>query len=127
VRGGVLAVCAGWILVAVQMAAVAIVLGPPRLHNAADFFTSGYATGVNTAAVITLLLWTASIAMLLVLAISDVRRLLRHTSSSSAALAMVLVAGTFCLGGGVARDEAGAFHPCCGSLTRAESDFGTAP
>lgn len=116
-----------WLLVIAQLAAVMVIFGVPDLGAARDLLTSGYPTTATTAAAIAVVLWIAAIALVIALAVLDLRRTVPRSDRRSRAAALVVLLGLTCLAGGIARHQASVFHPCCGSLVRAESTLGGSP
>lgn len=116
-------------MVATQAVVLLVVLGLPNLTGAFNAFSTGYLTGQNAVALITTLLWAGTALLIGVLGISAARHAVRRSNAwqRSIPIVVALVVGMSCLTVGVVRHNASGFHPCCGSLQRAQSALGGNP
>ena len=115
-----LALTAEVLLVALQVIAVLLILGVPNLSAAVAVVGTGFVSAQNTVALIAALLWAGTIVLALTVLVHGVRSVQRRTHSSLLPLLAVMV-GLCCLGAGIVHQESASFHPCCGSLARAQS------
>jgi len=109
-----------WLMVALQASILAVMLGVPNLGRAVDVFTTGYLSGQNAVALITTLLWVITIGLIIVVGGRAIRGSLRRASHSWTPVALALLVGVSCFIAGGFRHQSATFHPCCGSLERAQ-------
>lgn len=110
-----------FLLVAVQLGALAFILGVPNLRAVGDLVSSGFATSANVVALLAVLVWTGTIVLAVVVLVRALRAVDTPRRRSAVVPLLALVVGVSCLGVGIARHQSATFQPCCGSLERAQS------
>ena len=119
-RRATMTVAAEMLMVGLQLAAVLLILGVPDVRAATDVVSSGVASAQNTVALITALLWAGSLVLAVAVVAHGARTVSRGRRSSLLPV-VALAVGLCCLSAGIIRHQAASFHPCCGSLIRAQS------
>jgi hypothetical protein len=109
------------LLLAVQLMALALIVGGPDLRAVADLLSSGFANSANVLALITTLLWAGTIALAAVVVVRAVRGVTGPRRRPMLLPIGALLVGAVCLGAGIARHQSSGFQPCCGSLERAQT------
>ncbi len=110
-----------FLLVAVQLAALAFILGVPNLRAFGDLVSSGFATSATVVALLAVLVWTGTIVLAVVVLVRALRAVDTPRRRSAVVPLLALAVGVSCLGVGIARHQSATFQPCCGSLERAQS------
>jgi hypothetical protein len=113
------------LLLAVQLVALALILGVPNLRAVADLLSSGFANATNVLALITTLLWVGTLALAAVVVVRAVRGVTGARRRPALLPVAALLVGIGCLGAGIARHQSTGFQPCCGSLERAQTTLET--
>jgi hypothetical protein len=113
------------LLLAVQLVALALILGVPNLRAVADLLSSGFANATNVLALITTLLWLGALALAGVVVVRAVRGVTGARRRPALLPIAALLVGMGCLGAGIAHHQSTDFQPCCGSLERAQNTLET--
>jgi amino acid transporter len=99
---------------------VVVLLGPPNLGVAAQYFSGQLPAERSTLALAALLVWVAAVALALASTFSGLRRIRAHRTAMRHAGAIAVILGLCLLGAGlVHRVSADSYSQCCGSLTAA--------
>jgi hypothetical protein len=113
------------LLLAIQLVALALILGVPNLRAVADLLSSGFANATNVLALITTLLWAGSLALAGVVVVRAVRGVTTERRRPALLPIVAVLVGMGCLAAGIAHHQSTGFQPCCGSLERAQTTLET--
>lgn len=110
-----------WLIVTAELVLVVVLLGPPNLGVAAQYFSGQLPAERATLALASLLVWVAAAALALASTFSGLRRIRAHRTAMRHAGAIAVLLGLCLLGAGlVHRVSADSYSQCCGSLTAAQ-------
>jgi uncharacterized membrane protein len=112
---------AEWVIVSLQLVLVVVLLGPPNLAAAGEYFSGQLPGERATLALASLLVWIVAVALAVVAIVGGLRRIRAHRVATRHARAVAVLLGLCLLGFGLAHRFGGdVYSQCCGSLTVAE-------
>ena len=110
-----------WLIVGLQLGAVALLVGLPHLSAAGQYFSGQMPTTQATLALAGLCVWIAALALSAAWLISGVRRWRARRSPPRHAATVALLLGASLLALGLVRSiGATSYSQCCGTLQSAQ-------